>query len=132
MIIRSAILEGSVAEADQPRFDAHMRDAVVPAIATYPGIRKVTLRRFAEKDEGAPSIYMVFDLYFDSLDAMNTALASETRQAVRALIAEAMSDFQGRAYHVVFDDTVDRSGTAGRRRSPVHYTHLTPPTINPS
>lgn len=106
MIIRSAVLEGTVAEAEQPRFDAHMRDAVVPAIATYPGIRKVTLRRLAEKDDGAPPIYMIFDLYFDSIDAMNAALASETRQAVRALISEAMSTFEGRVYHLVFDETV--------------------------
>jgi uncharacterized protein (TIGR02118 family) len=111
MIIRSAILEGTVAESEQARFDVHMREAVVPAIATYPGIRKVALRRLAEKDEAAPAIYMIFDLYFDSIEAMNAALASETRQAVRERISEGMSTFQGRVYHVVFDVAVE--GGAG-------------------
>ncbi|MBL8702254.1 MAG: EthD family reductase [Alphaproteobacteria bacterium] len=101
MIIRSAILEGDVAPADRARFDAHMGETVVAAIATYPRIRAVELRRTVERDEGAPAIYMQFDLLFDSLEDMHFALASETRQAVRAEIAKAMGMFKGRVYHVV-------------------------------
>lgn len=33
MIVRTAILEGTVAPADAARFDAHMRDVVVRPIA---------------------------------------------------------------------------------------------------
>ncbi len=51
--------------------------------------------------EGAPAIYMQFDLLFDSLEDMRFALASETRQTVRAEIAKAMGMFKGRVYHVV-------------------------------
>lgn len=103
MIIRSALLEGTVEPSDQAAFDAYMRNVVLPAIGSYPGIRKVTLRRTAEADEGAPPIYMIFDLYFDDIAAMNAALASETRHKVRKLIANGMSPFKGRAYHIVFD-----------------------------
>ena len=80
-----------------------MRDVVVPAIGTYPGLRNVTLRKIAEKDDGAPSLYMIFDLTFDSIEAMNAALASDTRTAVRETIKAGMGDFEGRVYHVVFD-----------------------------
>jgi hypothetical protein len=45
---------------------------------------------------------MAFDLYFDSLDAMNAALASPTRQSVRQQIGTVMGLFQGRVYHQVF------------------------------
>ena len=55
-------------------------------------------------DEGTPPVYMVFDLYFDSLDAMNAALASPTRQAVRQQIGAVMGLFQGRVYHQVFSE----------------------------
>lgn len=103
MIIRSAILEGQVPEADRERFDAQMRGAVVQAIGTYPGIRAVKLRRLVQADEGTAPHYMIFDLYFDDLAAMDAALASPTRQAVRAQIAQAMSMFQGRVYHQVFE-----------------------------
>lgn len=104
MIIRSAYLEGTVAEADRARFDAHMSGPVMAAIATYPGLREVRLRRIARGEDGAPAIYMVFDLYFDTLDAMDAALASATRQAVRETITQGMRMFQGRVFHLVFDE----------------------------
>lgn len=102
MIIRSAFLEGSVAEADRAEFDAHMAGPVMQAIATYPGLRQVQLRKLAQGDEGAPPVYMVFDLYFDNLADMDAALASPIRQAVRETIAAGMRPFQGRVYHLVF------------------------------
>ena len=40
MIIRSAVLEGTVDEADRATFDHQMNTAVLQAIATYPGITK--------------------------------------------------------------------------------------------
>jgi len=102
MIVRSAFLEGTVAVAERARFDAHMAGPVLAAIGTYPGIRRVRLRRVEQADEGSPPNYMVFDLYFDSLDDMNAALASPIRQAVRELIAAGMGPFKGRVYHQVF------------------------------
>lgn len=110
MIIRSAYLEGTVAPADREQFDAHMRGPVLAAIATYPGLREVRLRQLARGEEGAPSIYMVFDLYFDSLADMDAALASATRQAVRDTIKQGMQQFQGRVFHLVFSE--DPSGPA--------------------
>ena len=104
MIVRSAILEGSIPAADRQQFDAQMAGPVLAAIGTYPGIRQVKLRRLVQADEGTPQIYMVFDLYFDSLDDMNAALASPTRQAVRQQIGAVMGLFQGRVYHQVFSE----------------------------
>jgi uncharacterized protein (TIGR02118 family) len=104
MIIRSAILEGRIPTADRAHFDAQMSGPVLAAISTYPGIRQVKLRRLVQADEGTPPVYMVFDLYFDSLDAMSAALASPTRQAVRQQISTVMGLFQGRVYHQVFSE----------------------------
>ncbi len=104
MIVRSAYLEGTVALADRAEFDAHMNGPVMTAIASYPGLREVRLRTLAQADEGAPQIYMVFDLYFNSLQDMDAALASATRQAVRQTISQGMRLFQGRVYHLVFSE----------------------------
>lgn len=104
MIVRSAYLEGTVVERDQAEFDRLMSTTVVAAIRTYPRIRDVRLRRIAVPEAGAPPVYMIFDLYFDSLDDMNAALASQTRQQVRDRIGEAMSLFKGRVYHLVFSE----------------------------
>lgn len=101
MIIRSAVLEGTVAEDRREAFDRHMTTTVVQAIARYPGIRSVRVRRPVETEAGAPPVYMIFDLAFDSLAAMHAALASPVRQEVRAKIAEIMSGFEGRVYHLI-------------------------------
>ncbi len=110
MIIRSAVLEGTVAEADRPAFDHHMQTTVLGAIARYPGLREVRLRHPAETEAGAPPIYMVFDLHFDTLDAMHAALASPIRQEVRGRIAEAMSAFNGKVYHLILEEGASLPG----------------------
>jgi hypothetical protein len=96
MITRSAVLEGNVPEAARAAFDLHMRTTVLEAIARYPGLRQVRLRRPAEAEAGAPPVYMVFDLEFDTLADMHAALASPIRQEVRGVLAQAMSGFEGR------------------------------------
>ncbi|WP_310611862.1 hypothetical protein [Limnohabitans sp.] len=102
MIIRSAYLVGTVDESNRIAFDTHMSGPVLQAISTYPSIRNVRLRRLVRGEEGAPNLLMVFDLYFDSLESMDEALASPTRQAVRSIIAQGMSMFNGRVFHQVF------------------------------
>ena len=104
MIIRCVYFEGQVAPADQADFDARMCGPVLAALRTYPGLRQVKLRRLQLADVNSPAHYCVFDLYFDSLEAMNTALASPTRQAVRDQVSVAMASFQGRIYHQVFSE----------------------------
>ena len=101
MIVRTAVLEGTVAEADRAGFDHHMRAVVIPAIGRYPGIRQVKLRQSAEAEAGAPHVYMCFDLYFDDLAAIHAALASPIRQEVRGLIQQGMGAFSGRVYHLI-------------------------------
>lgn len=104
MIVRSAVLEGTVAEADRATFDTLARGSILPAITRYPGIREVRLRKPMETEAGAPPVYMIFDLVFDDLAAMHAALASPVRQAVRTEIASAMKFFTGRVYHLVLED----------------------------
>ena len=40
MLVRSAVLEGRVAEADRAGFDEQMATTVRDAIGSYPGIRR--------------------------------------------------------------------------------------------
>ena len=106
MIIRSAVLEGSPRANDRASFDRHMETTVLQAIASYPGIVKVVLRKPLEQEAGAPLVYMVFDLYFPSLQAMHDALASSVRQKVREQLAQVMSGFDGKVYHLVMEESV--------------------------
>lgn len=111
MIIRSAVLEGSVAAEHRADFDHHMATTVLSAIARYPGIREVRLRRPVEQEAGAPPVYMMFDLSFETLADMHVALASPIRQEVRARISEVMTHFEGRVYHLVLEEGLGMEGT---------------------
>ena len=104
MIVRSAVLEGSVAQAEQGRFDSYMQQTAMAAIARYPGIREVRLRKPVQSEPGAPPVYMIFDLYFDDLEAMHQALASPIRTEVRLALAEMMPLLEGRVYHLVVEE----------------------------
>ena len=104
MIIRSAVFEGVVDEAGREAFDRHMSTTVLAVLARYPGIRKATVRKSAETEEGAPAIYMVFDLYFDSLADMHAALASPIRQEVRTEVGAVKASFTGRLYHLIQEE----------------------------
>ncbi|SMD12690.1 hypothetical protein [Rhizobium sp. RU36D] len=112
MIIRSAVLEGEVAPEHVEEFDSRMRGIVLPAIALYPGLIKVELRKIAEPEAGAPPVYMIFDLHFPSLAAMHAALASDVRQAVRHEISQGMSLFKGRVYHTVLQQIEQKGGSS--------------------
>ena len=104
MIVRSAVLEGRVPQDRKAAFDDTMATAVVAAIRRYPGLVDVRLRRPVESEDGAPPVYMIFDLYFETLQAMKDALASPVRQEVRGVIAAGMKDFEGRVYHLVLEE----------------------------
>lgn len=105
MIIRSAVLEGAPLSQEKEQFDQHMHTTVLQAIGSYPGIEKVVLRRPLEQEAGAPPVYMVFDLYFSSLQAMHDALASPVRQKVREQLGQVMAGFQGKVYHLVMQES---------------------------
>jgi len=110
MIIRSAVLEGTVPEGERAAFDRQMATTVLDAIASYPGLLRVELRRPVEAEAGAPPVYMVFDLHFPSLAAMHAALASPVRQEVRARLGAVMKAFQGRVYHLVLEAGATAAG----------------------
>lgn len=91
-------------DADRAAFDAQMEGTVLRAIATYPGIREVRLRKSLETEAGAPAVYMQFDLYFDTIAAMHAALATPVRHQVRETIATVMPLLKGRVYHLVMEE----------------------------
>ena len=95
MIIRSAVLEGTVDEAYWGHVrspDEYCRSSGHRHLSRNYGIR---LRRPVETEAGAPAIYMIFDLHFETLDAMHAALASPVRGLVREQIGKAMTGVHG-------------------------------------
>ena len=66
---------------DQVYFGEH-----IPATAKMPGLRRAEINKVTGSPMGEPEYYLIASLYFDDLDALNAAMASEEgRTSARSL-----------------------------------------------
>lgn len=112
MYVRCAYFEGEVAPENRERFDRFMREEVVPRILRFPGIRRFRIMRAGWHEEGATRLYQTFELTFDSLEAIERALASPERADNVAKMKEIMPLFAGRIVHVNHEVTTDATPRA--------------------
>jgi len=88
--------------ADPEAFTAYYRTRHAAILADFPGLRGLILHRpvaaldpFPTKPDGA---FFLAQMQFDSVDALNRALASEARARARADFAN-FPKFEGEATH---------------------------------
>ena len=68
--------------ADPADFDMHYFDVHLPLVRKYPGMRKVEVTRVTGAPIGETKYHLMAEMYFDSKDAMDAALASPEGKAV--------------------------------------------------
>jgi len=67
---------------DMSDFDKHYKDVHTPLVQQYPGLRKLEVTHITGAPIGESRFYLMAEMYFDSKDAMDTALASPEGKAV--------------------------------------------------
>jgi uncharacterized protein (TIGR02118 family) len=86
-------------------FDRHLRETHAPLVAQLPGLRRFVLNR-ALPDDGAPAPgQLIAEDWFDSLEALQAAMASPQGQAVNA-DAAAFLDMSTLRFQVVREEEV--------------------------
>lgn len=68
--------------SDPGEFDRHYFDVHLPLIRKFPGIRNIEVTRVTGAPIGEAKFHLVAEMYFDSRDAMDRALASPEGKAV--------------------------------------------------
>ena len=68
--------------AEPAEFNAHYTTVHTPLVLKYPGLRKFEVTRITGAPLGDPRYYLMAEMYFDSKDAMDAALASAEGKAV--------------------------------------------------
>jgi uncharacterized protein (TIGR02118 family) len=68
--------------SDPGEFDRHYFDIHLPLIRKFPGIRNIEVTRVTGAPIGEAKFHLVAEMYFDSRDAMDRALASPEGKAV--------------------------------------------------
>ena len=62
-------------------FDKHYAEVHTPLVKKMPGLRKLELARITGAPIGEPKHYLMAEMYFDSLDALNASMASPEGKA---------------------------------------------------
>ena len=100
MFVRCAYFEGYIEAVNRVAFERCVIDEVAPQMAKFPGCHEVRVLHGREHEEGAPNFCLVLEHYYDSLDAIEQALASENRIAVWDRLNKVMPFFKGNVTHI--------------------------------
>jgi uncharacterized protein (TIGR02118 family) len=103
MYVRAGYFEGEIAEKDFERFKAHVEREVAPLILKMPGIRDLRILWGREFQDGAPPYVLALEHAYNNKAALEAAIASPARDAMRAKLAEVMPLFKGSIRHVNYD-----------------------------
>ena len=68
--------------SDVAEFDSHYNSVHTPLVRKYPGLRKLEITRITGAPIGETKYHLLCEMYFDSKDAMDTALSSPEGKAV--------------------------------------------------
>jgi len=68
--------------ADTADFDKHYFDVHIPLVQKFPGLRKLEVTRVTGAPIGESKFHLVAEMYFDSRESMDAALASPEGKAV--------------------------------------------------
>ncbi|HEY4689455.1 MAG TPA: EthD family reductase [Anaerolineae bacterium] len=90
--------------ADVQAFEEHYANVHLPLTEKIPGLRRTELSRILGAPRGEAPYYLMYEMYFDDMDAYNAAMMSEENKAagrdlmsfakdiVTLLIADAYED----------------------------------------
>ena len=102
MYVRVGYFVGDVSDANRSRFERGLRDDIMPMVARLPGVIDARLMWGREYEDRAPRVHAAIMLSFASPEAVQVALASPGRTAMRGKLAELLPLFDGYITHVNF------------------------------
>lgn len=104
MITRYALFEGKVHEGQEEAFRAAVTAEILPHWKQFPGALSVRVGYAVKRDDGAPEYPMILAVSYESVEAVDAALASDVRTRARAATDSVMGRFfTGRIHHHVMD-----------------------------
>ncbi len=73
---------------DVEAFDKHYNEIHTPLVKKMPGLRKLEAARITGAPIGEPKHYLIAEMYFDSMNTLNAAMASpEGKASARDLMS---------------------------------------------
>ncbi len=104
MYTRSAIFEGRIKPGKEDEFYRAVEQRLIPAWKQMLHASAVRVYRPVRQDEDTPEVFMVQEIDYPSLKAIDEALASPRREAAAAAHKSITHLYEGRHYHYVYQN----------------------------
>ncbi|WP_326523043.1 hypothetical protein [Sphingomonas sp.] len=101
MITRTAIFEGRIHRGHEDAFFTAVKERLAPLWRAFPGAVDVRFYAVDECDDPERPVFMIQQIDYPSIAAMEHAITSPERDAARAVTMELMTLVDGRLYHVI-------------------------------
>lgn len=101
MYTRSAIFEGTIRPGLEDAFYAEVERTLLPVWRRLPHALAVRLYRPVLRDDGARAIFLVQEVDYPSLEAIDAAMASPVRDEAKAAHERIMPMYDGVHHHIV-------------------------------
>lgn len=85
-------------------FDRKYNDEHLPLALKMPGLRKLEVAKITESPMGEPNVYMVAELYFDSMESAKAAMSSPEGKAA----GKNIMSFAGDIVHLVYAEVEEK------------------------
>lgn len=102
MYTRSAIFEGTILPGKEEEFYRAVTERLLPAWRQMLHATEVRLYRPVRQDEGTPSVFLVQEIDYPSLEAIDEALASPRREAAAKAHESVRHLYDGKHYHYIY------------------------------
>ena len=84
--------------SDTDAFDRHLEDNFSPLLRSVPNVGRIAFNHIAGAAHGESPYYLIIELQFDSVEAMQEGLNSQAGQAMAA----DLSEFSSGGYSLLF------------------------------
>ncbi|BCH35180.1 hypothetical protein MesoLjLc_71100 [Mesorhizobium sp. L-8-10] len=101
MFTRTAFFEGHILEGMEEAFFVAVESHLLPIWRRLPHAQKVRLFWPVTCDEDTPAVFLIQQIDYPSLAAIEEAMASPVREEARLAHQSIMSMYEGRHYHLV-------------------------------
>ncbi len=102
MYTRSAIFTGQIKPGKEEEFYAAVEERLLPAWKQMLHAEAVRLYRPVRQDDGTPEVFLVQEIDYPSLDAIDEALQSPRREIAGEALASVQHLYEGHHYHYVY------------------------------
>lgn len=101
MFTRTALFEGKILEGQEDAFFSAVEERLLPIWQRLPRVQDVRLYKPVRRDADAPEIFLVLEIDYPSIEAIEEAMASPERELAKSAHEAIMPMYEGRHYHLV-------------------------------